>query len=917
MLTKGYQTNTDAYRAVAQRLSECGRAAVVHPTGTDKCEIGWKLLEEHPNEVVLWLVPDEYRLRLRQYETEHRLPANAKLYSCEDMLKATPEEWVRMAELRPSYLILDAYQEIGADCWNRSVVRLLGFCPQVKILGLSEGGIPDKPCLSAEEMFRGAIVSEYGMEEAMATNALPVPNPFATLFWSSQDVLAEMRARVKNLHSPGRPDPNEVLYTNLSYAVNSAEREAMKLLHSMAVSNGRFFVLSENTEWTEKCLPRLEEMFTHDGKKPHLYCVGDRSLIASRALAEFRADDTDAVRMLVYQNAPDAQLRIDGLDGLILLRQSAKPEVFRQMCSRGIAASGKSLKVVDFATSFEGVMAMMSVRREYEDATRRQGKAPDEFRLLDPLRQAVTCFRKLKKGLENRWEEYYTAAKICAGNEGLDIPRNYVTEDGLALGRWLEVQRQVRAGRRVGRLTEEQIARLDKLGIVWKQRLALAWERGCASARKYRDTYGDLLVPVRYHDKSGFALGEWIVYNRQRYLNGSLDPQRIERLQSLGMVWDTGSALWEQSYAVAARYYLEHGDLEIPVKYVTEDGMALGIWLGGQRAAYKNKELTDDQIARLEAIGVDWTNRNERKWNQAYEAAKRYYAEHGNLDVPAEYTDENGVLLGKWICRQRYAFQNPERSSARITPERKRLLDELGMTWSHGNSWEYRFELVEQYKKEHNGESVPSVYKSEEGIWLGSWVSRQKLRLKQNDPTLTPEQAKRLKALLKNELNRNSDPQPVQRCQVRDQNWQRNYRRAKVYYKKNGDLLVPASYTDETGFRLGVWVSNLRAARKTRPESFQVTPEHIALLDAIGMEWDAREAKWLCALRSAKEYRDRKGDLRIPVNYKTEEGFCLGDWIRRMRESYAAHDPKLTPDRVKKLNELDMVWELDLRKGDH
>ena len=44
------------------------------------------------------------------------------------------------------------------------------------------------------------------------------------------------------------------------------------------------------------------------------------------------------------------------------------------------------------------------------------------------------------------------------------------------------------------------------------------------------------------------------------------------------------------------------------------------------------------------------------------------------------------------------------------------------------------------------------------------------------------------------------------------------------------------------------------------------------------MQWDAREAKWQCALRRAGEYRAAHGDLTVPVNYKTEDGFCLGDW---------------------------------------
>lgn len=72
-------------------------------------------------------------------------------------------------------------------------------------------------------------------------------------------------------------------------------------------------------------------------------------------------------------------------------------------------------------------------------------------------------------------------------------------------------------------------------------------------------------------------------------------------------------------------------------------------------------------------------------------------------------------------------------------------------------------------------------------------------------------------------------------CSVREQNWLDNYQSARLYAEKKGSLLVPAGYVDENGFRLGVWISKLRAARKARPGSFQVTPEHIALLDAIGM----------------------------------------------------------------------------------
>lgn len=912
-----YQINASVYLKIRERLAECGKAAVVHPAGTGKSQFAWNLVQDHPGEVIYWLVPGECRLRLRQ--SEGTLPDDAEFFSCEELANASPERWIALAEKHPTYLILDMYQELSAENWKRSIGRLLSLCPDVKLLGLAESDSPNRPCFNAEELFRDVVVSEYGVAEAVANQVLPDPRPFATLLWSSRDVMVGLRARVRNLRSPGRPDPNEELYTNLSYAVRDAEKAAFEVLRPMSLSAGKYLVLGETYDWMMTCLPHVQEMFTHNGQTPRLYCVGNAPLVGSRVLEEFLADATPCVRLLIYQNNPDAQYHLEGLSGAVLLRRSSDEKVFRQMFSRVLSACGEPMQIVDFANSFEGVMAMLAVRKEYEEIVRAKGGVPVEFKLRDPLRQATNCFKKLRRGLENSWEDFYAAAKHCGMNDPetglLNVPRNYVSEDGLAVGRWLEIQRQVRAGQRAGRLTEEQIARLDKIGIGWKRRLTLAWERGCASARKYRTEHGDLLVPVRYQDKSGFALGEWIVYNRQRYLNGSLDEERIEELESMGMIWDTASSLWEQSYTEAVRYYLEHGDLEIPVKYTTPDGMALGVWLGSQRTAYKEQELTDDQIARMEAIGVDWMNRNDRRWQQAYDVAKQYYEEHGNLDIPAEYVSPDGMLLGKWVSRQRYAYQYPERSSARVTPERKKMLDEIGMEWNRGNSWDYRIELAERYKKEHGGEPIPSQYKTEDGIWLGSWISRQKQRLKKNDPTLTQEQYDALKELFRDEMARGKGGDLQQKCQVRDQNWQRNYRRAKVYYKKHGDLLVPASYTDETNFRLGVWISNLRAARKSRPDSFQVTPEHIALLDEIGMEWDARKAKWLCAFRCAEKYSEEHGNLRVPVNYKTKEGYCLGDWIRRMRDSYARHDPKLTPERIEKLNELGMIWSLDLRKS--
>ena len=91
------------------------------------------------------------------------------------------------------------------------------------------------------------------------------------------------------------------------------------------------------------------------------------------------------------------------------------------------------------------------------------------------------------------------------------------------------------------------------------------------------------------------------------------------------------------------------------------------------------------QVERLSRIGMYWGNRNDRKWNEGYQEAKRYFDAHGDLNVPAEYVSPGGYNLGNWVKRQRYTRQNPEKSGAVLTEERIAKLDEIGMRWGKSN----------------------------------------------------------------------------------------------------------------------------------------------------------------------------------------------------------------------------------------
>ena len=855
--------NEAAFQKAVQSLETLNRAAVFHPTGTGKSCIAWKVVEAHPQTTFFWLVAGAQRLALRQAELTRynggTLPGNVRFCDCEKLAAATPEQWVRLGEQKPGCIVLDCYHELSAVCWAQSVQKLLRMCPQAKVLGL---GVPNGApvCAAAQELFADCIVSHMTVAEAMAAGTMPVPSAYAALLWPQEEELATLRARIKNLCMPKGDTSLRVQYEELSWSLRQVENLTVLLPRLLSDTSGHYLVLFESAAYQEKLGTELEKLLRTVDPAVRFYAADHACFADSAAVETFLSDTAPGPKVLLCVNAPGVQQPLEGLAGVILVRQSSLMSTFKQMLCRALVAAGsRSVPVFDLVAQFEGLGNGRTLQRDCTEAMTRAGSKTPGFRQERPMQQTYRLYGKLRREMEARWEV------LC------------------------------------------QAAKLEKLGIRWNHRLEAAWEKGFASAQKYRTEHGDLLVPVRYRDKNDFALGEWIVYNRQRYLGGNLTQNRIERLEAIGMVWSTSNDLWEQNYAAATQYYLEHGDLEVPIKYETPSGFGLGVWLGAQRAAHKAGELPQEQVERLDALGMDWTNRNDRKWMSLYDVAAAYYHEHGNLNVPSEYVTPDGVLLGKWVARQRYAYLNPDRSSARVTPERKALLDKLGMVWEKYDPWQERYDLALAYKTEHGDLEIPSVYKTADGVWLGSWVSRQRQALNSGSSALSSERRKLLRTLFKGE-RRPSDP-AADHGTVREANWERNFRSAARYARKYKHLLVPASYVDSDGVRLGVWISNLRAARKNRPDSYQVTLAHIKKLNSIGMVWDARDAKWGTAYQQAKAYYKAHGNLHAAANYKSDEtGFCLGDWLRRMREWDTTHDPKLTPERRAMLDKIGMEW---------
>ena len=81
-----FKHNQEAYDKVAAMLEEKGMAAVIHPTGTGKSMIAFKLVEEHEAERFLWLSPSEYIYQTQLENLKQTFP-NIQYYSYSRLMK--------------------------------------------------------------------------------------------------------------------------------------------------------------------------------------------------------------------------------------------------------------------------------------------------------------------------------------------------------------------------------------------------------------------------------------------------------------------------------------------------------------------------------------------------------------------------------------------------------------------------------------------------------------------------------------------------------------------------------------------------------------------------------------------------------------------------------------------------------------
>lgn len=342
-------------------------------------------------------------------------------------------------------------------------------------------------------------------------------------------------------------------------------------------------------------------------------------------------------------------------------------------------------------------------------------------------------------------------------------------------------------------------------------------------------------VPLGLRENPRFA--RWVRVQRRQKKFGRLSTVRVEKLESLGFDWrlrPTGGhsqpQAWEIMCAELEQFHAENGHANVPQQFA--GNRKLGWWATTQRRNRRKGKLTEQQIARLDSLGFDWsplTSKPKRAprqttgnhspwpalpsatWDEMLATLHEYKDRHGDCLVPQRSKENRS--LASWVSEQRMA-----RNRGKLDPDHERRLTEIGFNWDPvGNRWDEMFAALVAFKNEHGHTNVPQ--RSRRYGALATWVSNQRLAEKEKRPIML-ERRKRLDEL-------------GFRWRVSGPSWEDMFARLVEFKKANGHCRVPQNWREDR--RLGKWVNTQR----THFKRGKLKPSRQRQLDEIGFVWNA------------------------------------------------------------------------------
>lgn len=377
--------------------------------------------------------------------------------------------------------------------------------------------------------------------------------------------------------------------------------------------------------------------------------------------------------------------------------------------------------------------------------------------------------------------------------------------------------RQQRTLLRKDRLLPRRHERLTALGFNFDP-YAAQWEEGFERLRTFIREYGHADVSSRFPDR---ILARWVVKQRVAYRERRLDAERVKRLSSV-------------SFNFVRKERDRRGRSYLPYREATliAQSKRLGslqefqLWARGKRkqhGAFPSGIPRSPQIVYLDSGWTTWNDflgtetkaaRDERQWFEMYSRFREFVQQKGGGE---NYTDCEPKLR-RWIMTQKV-----ERNKGTLRQDRRDLLEAAGIVWdSRSAQWNNGFRHLLEFVRDYGTSVVVQSYKSPDGYPLGAWLAH----------------VRAVRAELETEKIKQLEAMPNWTWRPISDRWNQAYERLAKVAKRDGIAVVPISYVEPDGFRLGTWVQ----VQRQRYKRGTITQKQVRLLESLdGWKWSFGE----------------------------------------------------------------------------
>lgn len=372
------------------------------------------------------------------------------------------------------------------------------------------------------------------------------------------------------------------------------------------------------------------------------------------------------------------------------------------------------------------------------------------------------------------------------------------------------------------------------------------------------------------------VLYNWLSGNIKMYSNGSLSKDKIEKLESLGIIWYRLDAKWKSNLIKLKEFKKIYNHAEVFKEYDS----SLYNWFRAQKDKYSKGELDIEKQKLLEEVGVIWNNA-DYAWNSNYSEILdiKNSVGHLNLSKIKSYTNSKGVVvevskdLKKWFRVQKTLYRNNK-----VRDDRKIKLEALGfeelqtLKSKKENEFELNIDKLIKYKEKYQTMNVASDFDDKELI---EWIIE--IRSAYTKGTLSQERITKL-----NEIDFIWD--------INEYIWDEALKvLIKALKENNNDYFA---LTRPEYKKILSWVKNQRTAfnKGTLPQN------RVDKLNAIGFVWSMKDYEWDLAYKRLENYVEVNGKGVMPSARKEPQ---IRPWLNNQLKK--KDNGTLDEDKVEKL----------------